>query len=32
MHIPPKSSPDEVPPEWMLEALRKGEIVERHKS
>jgi hypothetical protein len=31
MHIPPKSSPDEVPPEWLLEALRKGEIVERYK-
>jgi hypothetical protein len=31
MHIPPKSSPDEIPPEWLLEALRKGEIVERHK-
>jgi hypothetical protein len=27
MHIPPKSSPDETPPEWLLEALRKGEIV-----
>jgi hypothetical protein len=27
MHIPPKSSPDEAPPEWLLEALRKGEIV-----
>jgi hypothetical protein len=27
MHIPPKSSPDEVPPERLLEALRKGEIV-----
>ena len=31
MHIPPKSSPDEAPPEWLLEALRKGEIVQRHE-
>jgi hypothetical protein len=27
MHIPPKSSPDEAPPEWLLEVLRKGEII-----
>jgi hypothetical protein len=27
MHIPHKSKPDEAPPEWLLEALRKGEIV-----
>jgi len=27
MHIPPKRSQDEAPPERLLEALRKGEII-----